>query len=634
MTVNLLTAILLLAPLTGSLLNGCRWASSKIRLSGFIGSTACFLSFISSVLLFRLLNLSDASHSSFQVSFFEWIHIHSFKISFSFLIDPLSVLMLLVITGVGFLIHLFSIYYMSHDKRPAKYFSYLNLFIFSMITLVLGDNLFLMFLGWEGVGLCSYLLIGFWFTDKQKAAAGMKAFVVNRIGDIGFLLGMFFLFTQFHSLNFKDLESIISLLPSESIGTLKWICLFLFLGAVGKSAQIPLYMWLPSAMAGPTPVSALIHAATMVTAGVYLILRLNFLFILAPDILSLVSWTGGLTALLAAIIACTQTDIKKVLAYSTLSQLGYMFVAVGVQAFSAGFFHLITHAFFKALLFLSAGAVIHSLNGEQNIYRMGALRKKLPITYWNFLIGFLALIGLPPLSGFFSKDEILWSAFASNHFYLFSLCLLVALLTAFYMTRLFILVFHGKSNSNVTPHAGGFFSYFPLIILSFLSATAGLLGLPHLMDKFTNGHWLKNHLGNLINQPEFTGSTFTEIILMAGSSVLILAVVFTACYVYSKHTNWLTELRQKNQTVFNFFQEGLMVDDFCHRKIIKPCLQSSNELWTSIDQKGLQGFIFLLQKWLLQLKELFCLMQNGKWQNYIFFMTFAIVICIVFAFMG
>lgn len=634
MTVHFLVAVLLLAPLTGALLNGCRWSNNKIPLSAFIGNISCLISFISSILLFKSLNVTDASVSSFQVSFFEWINIHSFQTSFSFLVDPLSVLMLLVITGVGFLIHLFSVYYMSHDKRPAKYFSYLNLFIFSMITLVLGDNLFLMFLGWEGVGLCSYLLIGFWFTDKQKAAAGMKAFVVNRIGDIGFLLGMFFLFTQFNSLNFKDLESIISSLPTENTGILQWICLFLFLGAVGKSAQIPLYMWLPSAMAGPTPVSALIHAATMVTAGVYLILRLNFLFVLAPDVLTLVSWTGGLTALLAAIIACTQTDIKKVLAYSTLSQLGYMFVAVGLQAFSAGLFHLITHAFFKALLFLSAGAVIHSLDGEQNIYRMGALRKKLPWTYWNFLIGFLALIGLPPLSGFFSKDEILWSAFASNHLYLFSLSLLVALLTAFYMTRLFILVFHGKSNSNVTPHEGGFFSYFPLIILSFLSATAGLLGLPHIMDKLTNGHWIKNYLGNIIHQPEFTGSTLAEIILMAGSSALILIIVFTVCHVYLKYANWLTELKQKNQTVFSFFQQGLMVDDFCHRKIVQPCLQISNELWVSIDQKGLQGFIFLLQKWLLQLKELFYLMQNGKWQNYMFFMTLAVVACIVFAFMG
>jgi len=542
--------------------------------------------------------------------------------------------MLLVITGVGLLIHFFSIYYMSQDKRPAKYFSYLNLFVFSMITLVLADNLFLMFLGWEGVGLCSYLLIGFWFTDKQKAVAGMKAFIVNRIGDIGFLLGMFFLFTQFNSLNFKDLESVISPVLTENTKILQWICFFLFLGAVGKSAQIPLYMWLPSAMAGPTPVSALIHAATMVTAGVYLILRLNFLFILAPDILTLVSWTGGLTALLAALIACTQTDIKKVLAYSTLSQLGYMFVATGLQAFSAGLFHLITHAFFKALLFLSAGTVIHSLNGEQNIYRMGALRKKLPWTYWNFLIGFMALVGIPPLSGFFSKDEILWSAFAGNHLYLFSLSLLVTLLTAFYMTRLFILVFHGKNNSPILPHEGGFFSSFPLIILSFLSATAGILGLPHVMDKLTKGHWIKNYLGDLIHQPEFTGPLFAEIFLMAGSSSLVLIVVFTVCRVYLKHTDWLMKIKQKNQSVFTFFNQELKVDDLCRRKIIQPCLQISNELWVSVDQKWLQGFIFLLSKWLLQLKDFLYLMQNGRWQNYIFFMVFAVVVCMVFAFMG
>ena len=631
--IDILVATLLLAPLAGALLNGCRWSNNKIQLSAIIGNSACFISFISSIFLFKLLGSSDVSPSSFQVSFFEWINVHSFKISFSFLVDPLSVLMLLVITGVGFLIHLFSVYYMSHDQRPAKYFSYLNLFIFSMTTLVLGDNLFLMFLGWEGVGLCSYLLIGFWFTDKQKAAAGMKAFIVNRIGDIGFLLGMFFIFTQFNSLNFKDIESIISSLPAESTGMLQWICLFFFLGAVGKSAQIPLYMWLPSAMAGPTPVSALIHAATMVTAGVYLILRMNFLFILAPDVLTLVSWIGGLTALFSAIIACAQTDIKKVLAYSTLSQLGYMFVAVGLQAFSAGLFHLITHAFFKALLFLSAGAVIHSLNGEQNIYRMGALRKKLPWTYWNFLIGFLALIGLPPLSGFFSKDEILWSAFSSNHLLLFSLSLLTALLTAFYMTRLFVLVFHGKSNFKDTPHEGGFFSHFPLTILSILSVIAGLLGLPHIMDKWTNGHWLKNYLSNIIHQPKFTGSATAEIILMLGSSMLILAVVFIVCRIYLKHTDWLTTLKQKNQNIFDFLNQELKIDNFCHSKIAQPCLQLSHELWMSIDQKGLQGFILLLQKWLLQLREVLHLMQNGKWQNYMFFMTFAVVVCILFAFM-
>ena len=386
---NMAIAFLLLAPLLGCFLNGLRWQTKDIKTASFIGIAGCFISFASAVFLWGL--LSRYSEPSLTVSFFDWLDLPNFKVSFSFLVDPLSALMILVITGVGLLIHIFSVYYMSHDERPAKYFSFLNLFIFSMLILVLADNLFLMFLGWEGVGLCSYLLIGFWFTDKQKAAAGMKAFVVNRIGDIGFLLGMFLLFQQFSSLHFGVLSELVT---EGNLGSIKWACFFLFMGAVGKSAQIPLYIWLPSAMAGPTPVSALIHAATMVTAGVYLIVRMSFLFVLAPEVLTLISWTGAITAFIAALIACAQSDIKKVLAYSTVSQLGYMFVAAGLGAFTASIFHLLTHAFFKALLFLAAGAIIHSLKGEQNIYRMGGLKKYLPCymdlflsrifsSYWN-----------------------------------------------------------------------------------------------------------------------------------------------------------------------------------------------------------------------------------------------------------
>ena len=634
--ISLLTALLLLAPLAGSILNGLKWKTGSLKTSSFIACTACFISFISSILLFFQLNYSTPEVKFFNVSFIDWISIGEFNISFSFLIDSLSCLMLLVITGVGFLIHLFSIYYMSEDKGPAKYFSYLNLFIFSMITLVLANNLFLMFLGWEGVGLCSYLLIGFWFTDSQKAAAGMKAFIVNRIGDIGLLLGMFFLFFYFNSLNFKELESLVRSLPEGSSLIINLVCLCLFLGAVGKSAQIPLYIWLPSAMAGPTPVSALIHAATMVTAGVYLILRMNFLFISAPEILNLICWTGLFTALLTAVIACFQTDIKKVLAYSTVSQLGYMFIAMGLKAFSAGLFHLITHAFFKALLFLAAGAVIHGLKGEQNIYFMGNLRKKLPLTYFSFLIGFLALIGLPPLSGFFSKDEILWSAWAGGRYSVFAIGLFTALLTAFYMTRLFTLVFHWKNNlkPGTVPHEGGFFNSFPLLVLSFLSIIAGLLGLPHIMDNITKGHWLKNQLADLIQQPKFKGSVTEEIILMSGTSLFIIFTVLVTVRLYSKHSDKLSLLKQNQKKTFNFFNSALKVDEFIHQRLALPCLQISRELWTAVDQKTFQGFIFLIQRWLKQLRDVFLLLQNGKWQNYLFFMTFAVVVCIVFAFMG
>ena len=577
--------------------------------------------------------MSSLTKSSVTISFIEWLNIQSFNISFSFLVDPLSVLMLLVITGVGFLIHLFSVYYMSHDSRPARYFSYLNLFVFSMIILVLADNLFLMFLGWEAVGLCSYLLIGFWFTHREKAAAGMKAFIVNRIGDMGIVLGMFFLFQQFATLNFNILSESVALGLFE-LGAVKWACLFLFIGAVGKSAQIPLYIWLPSAMAGPTPVSALIHAATMVTAGIYLIVRMNFIFVLAPEVLTLISWTGAITAFVTALIACAQSDIKKVLAYSTISQLGYMFVAAGLGAFTASMFHLLTHAFFKALLFLAAGAIIHALKGEQNIYRMGGLRKYLPLTWICFLIGFLALVGLPPFSGFFSKDEILWSAFASDKFGIFALASLTALLTAFYMSRLYILVFHGKSRlkPGLSPHEGGFFACFPLIALALLSSLGGLLGIPHLISEYLPTHpphWIDTYLKPVLAHISFEGSHLAEGLLMLGSAVLILILILISFYFYLKKEQWLVSLKQRNQSLFNGLEEALRIDSFCYSKIVQPVLNISYELWQGVDLKLIQGFILLIQKWLLSLKHLFENLQNGKMQNYILFIVFGLIVCVL-----
>ena len=627
--INMSLTFLLLAPLVGSFLNGLRWHNTSRRKASLIGVTACFISFLSAVFLW--FSLSHHAEPYFTVSFFEWMNLQSFRTSFSFLVDPLSVLMLLVITGVGFLIHVFSVYYMSHDKRPAKYFSYLNLFIFSMVTLVLADNLFLMFLGWEGVGLCSYLLIGFWFTDEQKAAAGMKAFIVNRIGDIGFLMGMFFLFQQFSSLNFGALSELVGNGNSDAI---KWTCFFLFIGAVGKSAQIPLYIWLPSAMAGPTPVSALIHAATMVTAGIYLIVRMSFLFTLAPEVLTLISWTGAITAFVAAVIACAQSDIKKVLAYSTISQLGYMFVATGLGAFTASMFHLITHAFFKALLFLTAGAVIHALDGEQNIHRMGGLRKYLPITWICFLIGFLALVGLPPFSGFFSKDEILWSAFASGKWSIFSLTLLTALLTAFYMSRLYVLVFHGKNRftSGFCPHEGGFFASFPLIVLAFLSLFGGLLGIPHLVSGYLPTHpphWVEMYLKPVVIHTYFKGSPLAEGFLMVGSSALILFLVLISMWLYLSKREWLHSVRKKNSGLFNLLEEALRIDSFCYFKIVQPTLNISHDLWRGMDVKVIQGSIVLIQKWLVSLKELFEDRQNGKMQNYILFMIFGLIVFVL-----
>ncbi|MDE0119440.1 MAG: NADH-quinone oxidoreductase subunit L [Bdellovibrionales bacterium] len=625
---------LLLAPLIGALINGFRWKKPDLKIAGFIGVTSCFISFLSAGFLF--LSFLSQKKVDFLVSFFEWLNISSFKVSFSFLVDPLSVLMLLLITGVGFLIHVFSLYYMSHDDRPAKYFSYLNLFIFSMLVLVSADNLFLMFLGWEGVGLCSYLLIGFWFTDKQKAAAGMKAFIVNRIGDVGFLLGMFLLFQEFASLQFDVLSE--GAPGSVHLSAVKWACFFLFMGVIGKSAQIPLYIWLPSAMAGPTPVSALIHAATMVTAGIYLIVRMHSLFILAPEVLTLISWVGAMTAMLAAFIACAQSDIKKVLAYSTVSQLGYMCVAAGLGAFTASLFHLLTHAFFKALLFLTAGSVIHALNGEQNIYNMGGLRKKLPFTWLCFLIGFLALIGLPPFSGFFSKDEILWSALASGQFAVFSLILLTAFVTAFYMSRLYILVFHGTSRlkSGVTPHEGGFFAKFPLGILATLSVLGGFIGIPHLISEYLPGHpphLLAEYLKPIVIQKQFKGTHLAEGILMIGSSVFILSIVLISFWLYLKRQKTVFFLKKKNQTVFDALEAALGVDSFCYSKMVRPVLNVSYDLWWGVDVKMIQGFIILIQKKLLVLQELFESAQNGKTQSYILFMLLGLIICTLSVFL-
>ncbi len=434
-----------LFPLIGFLINGLFGSRFKENHIGTIASAAIGLSFIVSVTIFFQVLQLPASERSISRIIYTWIQTGDFQVNIGFLIDPLSLVMLLVVTGVGFLIHVYSIGYMHGDRSFARYFAYLNLFTFSMLLLVLADNFLLLFVGWEGVGLCSYLLIGFWFENNDYADAGRKAFVVNRIGDFGFLLGMFLIFQHFGSLNFNAVFSQAPEVLTTGLATA--ICLLLFLGATGKSAQIPLYVWLPDAMAGPTPVSALIHAATMVTAGVYMVARCHVLFLSSPFVLNLVAIIGICTAFLAATIALVSNDIKKVLAYSTISQLGYMFLACGVGAFGAAIFHVSTHAYFKALLFLSAGSVMHALGNETDMTKMGGLRKKLPITYRFFLIGALALAGVPLFSGFFSKDEILWKAASSpfGGFWLWFAGAAVAGLTAFYTFRLIFMTFHGRS---------------------------------------------------------------------------------------------------------------------------------------------------------------------------------------------
>ncbi len=439
-----------LLPFLGFLVNASFGRRLSKAVSGAVACGAMAGSFaVSLVAVWRLVGMpEDARAITNRV--FTWITSGDFTAGFTLRLDPLSSVMILVITGIGLLIHIYSTAYMHEESDPefARYFSYLNLFASFMLVLVLGANFLVMFVGWEGVGLCSYLLIGFWYQKKSASDAGKKAFIVNRIGDFGFLLGVLLLFTRFGTVDFQEVaRAAADLGPETGFGTVSLITLLLFVGATGKSAQIPLYVWLPDAMEGPTPVSALIHAATMVTAGVYMIGRNAVLFSHAPETLAIVAVIGVATALMAGTIGLVQNDIKRVLAYSTVSQLGYMFLAMGVGAYSAGIFHLYTHAFFKALLFLGSGAVIHALAGEQDLRRMGGLKKDLPITYWTFLIGALAIAGVPGLAGFFSKDEILYRTFASGHVVLWVVGLITSLLTAIYMFRLVFLAFHGPSRA-------------------------------------------------------------------------------------------------------------------------------------------------------------------------------------------
>ncbi|MEX1201710.1 MAG: NADH-quinone oxidoreductase subunit L, partial [Ferruginibacter sp.] len=468
-------------PLIGFLINGMGRKHLSKGISGTLGSAVVLASFILSVLVF----FQVKEEGAFNVNYFDFIRLSNFKIGFEFKIDQLSAVFLLIITGIGFLIHIYSTSYM-HDepsKDFAKYFAFLNLFIFSMLLLVLGGNFVIMFIGWEGVGLCSYLLIGFWFKKPEYTSAANKAFILNRIGDLGFLLAVFWLIAKVGSANFDVLfapETLKLFTTTDITG----ITLLLFVGATGKSAQIPLYTWLPDAMAGPTPVSALIHAATMVTAGIYMIARSNALFSLAPITQTAITLVGLLTALLAASIAIKQNDIKKVLAYSTVSQLGFMFLALGTGNYTAAVFHVLTHAFFKALMFLGSGSVIHAMGGEQDIRKMGGLHKHMKITSITFLIGCLAISGIPVFSGFFSKDEILAGAFGHSPL-LYSIALFTAILTAFYMFRLYFISFRG--NFRGTPeqkqhlHESPAAMTIPLIILAILSVIGGAIGIPEAL---------------------------------------------------------------------------------------------------------------------------------------------------------
>jgi len=497
LTVSYLRWIVFL-PLIGAIINGLGGAliqkAAGKRAISVIACTPVLLAFALAVRgLFQLIGLGEEERLLLD-RLFTWLSVGNLHVDVAFQLDPLSAVMILVVTGVGGLIHIYSTAYMHEEPAYWRYFAYLNLFTFAMLTLVLADNLLLMFVGWEGVGLCSYALIGFWYSDLNNATAGSKAFIVNRIGDFGFMLGTFLLFWALAGIGhptlvFREIVAYAVQLEGHTVAgwaTLSVVTLLMFVGATGKSAQIPLHVWLPDAMAGPTPVSALIHAATMVTAGVYMIARLNVLYTLSPDTQMVVLVIGTLTAFLAATIGTAQNDIKKVLAYSTVSQLGFMFIAMGVGAYAAGVFHLMTHAFFKACLFLGSGSVIHAMHHEQDMRKMGGLKRWMPVTYWTFLISTLAISGIPPLSGFISKDSILWEAFANHHHILWLLGLSGALMTAFYMFRLVFMTFHGECRADHHTqerlHESPPAMTLPLVILAALAAVAGLLNWPLALE--------------------------------------------------------------------------------------------------------------------------------------------------------
>jgi NADH-quinone oxidoreductase subunit L len=512
-----------------------------------------------------------------------WINIPALHIDFSFVLDQLSLVMLLVVTGVGFLIHVYSVGYMADDKGYARYFSYLNLFLFFMTVLVLAGNALLMFVGWEGVGLASYLLIGFYFQKDSAANAGKKAFIVNRIGDVGFLIAMFLLVANFGTLTFTEIATKLGQDPGWTGGVVTVIALCLMLGAAGKSAQLPLYIWLPDAMEGPTPVSALIHAATMVTAGVYMIARTHVLFTHSPFALSIVAIIGAATAIFAATIALVQTDIKRVLAYSTISQLGYMFLGCGVAAYSAAIFHLVTHAFFKALLFLAAGSVIHGLGGEQDLRKMGGLWKKLPVTFAVTTIGVLAIAGIPPFAGFFSKDAILYSAYqqGQNGQILWAVGLLTALLTSFYMFRLWYLAFLGKPRStDVHPHESPFSMLAPLTILALLSICGGWIGI----ERFAG--YLAPSVGARIAE---SGSTQLELLLSAAAVGVALLGWLIAYLFYRENSALPLRLAAALPAGHKLLANKYYVDEIYGVLIVKPLLGISKFILEWVVDIGILG---------------------------------------------
>lgn len=660
-----LVGLIILLPLLGFLINGLWGLKSerfreKKSLIGFIANLAVFIPFVLSVYFF--LNTSQDS-DPLIATLFTWIDTGALEVSISYQIDQLSILMMLVVTGVGFLIHLYSIGYMWHDRGYWKFFAYLNLFIFAMLNLVMADNLLLLFLGWEGVGLCSYLLIGFWYTDMAKSDAAKKAFLYNRVGDFAFLVAIFMVFQHIGSLNFEAILGNLEAIPGDQKF---WIGLLMFIGATGKSAQIPLFVWLPDAMAGPTSVSALIHAATMVTSGIYLISRLSPMFAMSPEIMMIIAVIGALTAIVAATIALTQNDIKRVLAYSTVSQLGYMFLALGSGAFTAAMFHVVTHAFFKALLFLGSGSVIHAMEhvehglqeegkdvefDPQDMRFMGGLKEYMPSTYKTFLIATVAIAGIPPLAGFFSKDEILAYTFNAGfgefagglYFALWGIGIITAFLTAFYMFRLTFGTFNGEFKlpgkikeavgAQKFLHESPKTMTIPLWTLGGLSIVGGFLGVPDFMlETFTHQdehiNLLHNWLYEVNADYELVLSHAVEWLLLAVSVLVAVGGVWVAYRMYGSGATEASDAKLANNfgALYQTWKEKYSLDEFYQGVVIDPIIKISEKGLAVFDMKVIDGTVNAIGGIVRLFGSLFRYLQTGVASSYALALVIGVII--------
>ncbi len=658
-----LVSLIIGLPLLGFLINGILGLSfngyrKQKSIIGILSNAAVFIPFLITAYFF----LNFSGEGAIHAKLFTWFDVGGFSVDFAYQLDQLSLIMALVVTGVGSLIHLYSIGYMADDPGFWKYFAYLNLFIFAMLNLVLADNLLLLFLGWEGVGLCSYLLIGYWYTDMMKSDAAKKAFLYNRVGDFAFLIALFWIFQTVGSLNF---DVILNNLEAFSGDAVFWIAFLMFIGATGKSAQIPLFVWLPDAMAGPTPVSALIHAATMVTSGIYLITRMSSMYVISPEVMMIIAVIGALTAIVAATIAITQYDIKGVLAYSTVSQLGFMFLALGAGAYTAALFHVITHAFFKACLFLGSGSVIHTMHhvehklhdkgkdvhfDPQDIRNMGGLRKYMPSTYKTFLIATVAIAGIPPLAGFFSKDEILMHTFnmgfgefaGAMYFMLWGVATITAFLTAFYMFRLTLTTFHGSfklpqrvkgaEDAEEYLHESPSSMTVPLWSLAGLSIVGGFIGVPNFISKTFGGegaiNWLGSYMSPIAADIPLTLSIPAEWVLMIFATAVAVAGVYVSFRMYADDGQEAADAKISSTfgELYQVWKDKYSLDEVYEGMIVQPTVKFSDRVLAVFDLKFIDGFVNAVGGTVRLIGSLLRYIQTGIASNYALFMILGVIL--------